>query len=324
MKAMLLSRLKVVVGGLLVLAVGFGGFGLTYRSASGQVNESPRRNAASSDAADQTPRSKRVATDELEELRLQIEALRHGLQATREQVKALQEELEAMRKGAEVRSAKAAEAQFQQSIGKAMMPVAPVGISMGSPPASANAGTSAATLNPTQPTAGYVPYAPQRPDQSPSQGVPIGSDKPVTLGLVRHSGEAVPGFFSTEQSRNSVGKLLTEAEAALSKLREHPGDKQATRELQRALVAIERLTQPQSAGSQPTSAMKRRAQLQSAGFVPPDKPSAEPNPLMPAQKQPDKQSTEPNPSIPAQKQPDKPSAEQNLSIPAQKQPVPTP
>jgi hypothetical protein len=82
MKAMLLSKLKLVWAVALAAVVGAGAVGLTYRQAAAQPGPS---NAPS--------RSARATADELEELRLEVAALRKGLEVTRERVKALEGEV---------------------------------------------------------------------------------------------------------------------------------------------------------------------------------------------------------------------------------------
>jgi RNA polymerase sigma factor (sigma-70 family) len=86
LKAMLLSKLKVVWIVLLAVAIGVGATGLTYRA----VADEPQQYT-------DAPRRARVASDELDELRLEIEALRRGLQATRERVKLLENEVQTLR-----------------------------------------------------------------------------------------------------------------------------------------------------------------------------------------------------------------------------------
>jgi hypothetical protein len=81
MKAMLLSKLKVVCAVVAAVSITAGATGLTYRAAA-----SPPRQAAEARAA-----------DDLEELRLEIAALRKGLQTTRDRVKALESEVQALR-----------------------------------------------------------------------------------------------------------------------------------------------------------------------------------------------------------------------------------
>jgi hypothetical protein len=85
LKVMLLSKLKASWAMGLVLLVGAGAVGLTYRPAAAQPK--PGSAGPASPAA-------RATADELEELRLEIAALRKGLEATRQQVKTLDRELQ--------------------------------------------------------------------------------------------------------------------------------------------------------------------------------------------------------------------------------------
>jgi RNA polymerase sigma-70 factor (ECF subfamily) len=85
-KAMLLNKIKGFVAVALVLLVGVGAFGLTYRPA---VAQSEKLRAA--------PQAGRVSPDELEELRLEVAALRKGLEVTRERVKALEGEVQTLK-----------------------------------------------------------------------------------------------------------------------------------------------------------------------------------------------------------------------------------
>jgi len=89
LKAMLLSKLKVICVLALAACVGFGATGLTYRALAAEPGQ----------AREASPRM-RAALDELEELRLEIEALRKGLQATRERVKSLESEVETLKQWA--------------------------------------------------------------------------------------------------------------------------------------------------------------------------------------------------------------------------------
>src|SRR5579884_2771929 len=83
LKAMLLSKLKIVWGVALAAVVGVGAVGLIYRPA---VAADPNQPGGGGRAA-------RATQDELEELRLEIAALRKGLQATRERVKTLEDQV---------------------------------------------------------------------------------------------------------------------------------------------------------------------------------------------------------------------------------------
>jgi RNA polymerase sigma factor (sigma-70 family) len=94
LKAMLITKLKAAWVVLLVVSVGAGAAGLTYRPASAQS----ARPAAG------------PARDDLEALRLEVEALRKSLQATRERVRLLEGELAAL-KGAKAKASKPAAAK---------------------------------------------------------------------------------------------------------------------------------------------------------------------------------------------------------------------
>jgi hypothetical protein len=103
MKAMLLSKLKLVWAVALAAVVGVGAVGLTYRQAAAQPapQTSPSAYAplrAAQAAPQPTPghapsRAAQATADELEELRLEVAALRKGLEVTRERVKALEGEV---------------------------------------------------------------------------------------------------------------------------------------------------------------------------------------------------------------------------------------
>jgi RNA polymerase sigma factor (sigma-70 family) len=86
MKTMLLTKLKAFVAVALVVFVGAGMVGLTYRPASAEPVG--------------VPTAARPLADELEELRLEVQALRKGLQITRERVKALEGEVASLKGGA--------------------------------------------------------------------------------------------------------------------------------------------------------------------------------------------------------------------------------
>jgi RNA polymerase sigma factor (sigma-70 family) len=87
-KAMLLSKLKLVWAVALAAVVGVGAVGLTYRQAAAQV--------APSNAP---PRAARATVDELEELRLEVAALRKGMEAMRERVKGLEDDVRTLKTG---------------------------------------------------------------------------------------------------------------------------------------------------------------------------------------------------------------------------------
>ena len=100
LKAMLLTKLKVAswaVG--VVLLVGAGAVGVTYRAAA---QDAPSRALQQTYAALAAQQKTRAAPDDLESLRLEIEALRRELRATKDLVKELQAEVRG-KKGAELK-----------------------------------------------------------------------------------------------------------------------------------------------------------------------------------------------------------------------------
>jgi RNA polymerase sigma factor (sigma-70 family) len=93
LKIMLLNKLKAFWAMGLVLLIGAGAVGLTYRPAAAQSPQpkpQPAREAEPSRAA-------RAPADDLEELRLEIAALRKGLEATRQRVKTLETEVQSLK-----------------------------------------------------------------------------------------------------------------------------------------------------------------------------------------------------------------------------------
>jgi RNA polymerase sigma factor (sigma-70 family) len=96
LKAMMLSKLKTMWAVALVVAIGAGAVGLTYRPAVAQP-PSPFADRPAEKLAPAAPLAGRAAPDELEELRLEVAALRKGLEVTRERVKALEGQVQSLR-----------------------------------------------------------------------------------------------------------------------------------------------------------------------------------------------------------------------------------
>jgi hypothetical protein len=85
LKTMFLNKLKSIWVAALVVVLGAGATGLSYRA----MGQQPA-------AAREAPLRTRVVLDEVEALRLEVEALRKGLQVTRERVKALEGDVQAL------------------------------------------------------------------------------------------------------------------------------------------------------------------------------------------------------------------------------------
>jgi RNA polymerase sigma factor (sigma-70 family) len=235
-KAMLLSKLKITAcaAGLMLMA-GLGATGLTYRA-----------------TAQQPTLGSRLQADELESLRLEIEALRKSLQATRERVRTLESEMSAMR------------GRFgSPRPGSRGMSGAGPGGGAGAPAGAS--GTGSQPLAPSQPLG---PDAqPRAPGGGPPGGVqgggpPRGGPQMgglanmmqmrhgpgadmMQMGHGRGAGQGMGGVM-----RNRTSDPVSDAEAALKKLRENPGDKQATEALERALKRLKEREKPDQPGEQ--------------------------------------------------------------------------
>jgi RNA polymerase sigma factor (sigma-70 family) len=216
MKAMFLSKLKITAcAAALMLLAGVGATGLTYRA-----------------TAEQPALASRPATDELEALRLEIEALRKSLQATRERVKTLEGEVSALKgqSGSPPR-------------GWSGMPGAAPGggaPAPGAPGAGAQPPASGAATD-LPGASGGLPEIPG----SHSSGLPgggAGGFKPPKMqGSLSASGGMHPlGMQPMHNMRMGSMKAdpVSDAEAALKKLRANPHDKTATEALERALKRL--------------------------------------------------------------------------------------
>jgi RNA polymerase sigma factor (sigma-70 family) len=146
----------------------------------------------------------RPQADELEALRLEIEALRKSLQATRERVKTLEEEVSALKR-------KNAGPRGGLPPGMQGMPGAP-----GHPPGM-----------------GPGPQAPAPPGFPGQPGAPG-----------RKPGGPPGGGASGFKPPKAPADPVSDAEAALKKLRANPGDEQATEALERALKQLKEREKP--------------------------------------------------------------------------------
>jgi RNA polymerase sigma factor (sigma-70 family) len=199
MKAMLLTKLKVAICvATLALAVGGGVSGLTYRATAEEPKQLEYYKVFLRGNAESRP-----VTDDLEALRLEIEALRKSLQATRERVKTLEGEVTALK-------------------GKRQGPqgMAPGGMQGGRPSG----------------MQGGMAGGPQGGMQGgrPGQGPGAGGPPKGGGGMMGMNMPGMPGMLQKATKSDPVA----DAENALRKLRENPGDKQATKLLERALHRI--------------------------------------------------------------------------------------
>jgi RNA polymerase sigma factor (sigma-70 family) len=199
LKAMLLSKLKITAcAASLVVLVGVGASGLTYQ-ATAQEPRTLEYEKVFAKSAESRP-----ASDDLEALRLEIEALRKSLQATRERVKTLEGEVSALkaRSGGPARSigspSQGTGGSSQGGAGQAMMGGGMMGMGGGM-------GMGGSTM------------------KSPNQ-----------------SGKGPMGGIRGDAGMRPKAKSdpVTDAENALKKLKENPGDKKATEALEKALQRL--------------------------------------------------------------------------------------
>jgi RNA polymerase sigma factor (sigma-70 family) len=232
LKAMLLSKLKVLWPVVLLVAIGAGATGLAYRAAAADPAQ-PR---------DAQPRV-RLAFDELEELRLEVAALRKGLESTRERVKSLESEVNALKQ-------------------PRLPPARSTGGSSLGPSSFGALGTTGGALG----FSGGGGLAGNL-GQSSSGGFAGG-------GLAGNLGQSSSGGFSggTAFSRSNTDKLnsiirtemskrrseqaeskakqdqdpLANAEKAIKELRQHPDNKQAAEQLERAVQWLKQRSKPKN------------------------------------------------------------------------------
>jgi RNA polymerase sigma factor (sigma-70 family) len=150
----------------------------------------------------------RPQADDLEALRLEIEALRKSLQATRQRVKTLEDEVSALKRKN-------------------------AGPGGGLPPGMRMPGA------PGRPAG----MAPGREDRVPPPGVPRPPGAPGG-----QPGGPPGGGASGFKPPNTPADPVSDAEAALKKLRANPGDKQATEALERALKRLKEREKPRVPG----------------------------------------------------------------------------
>jgi RNA polymerase sigma factor (sigma-70 family) len=154
----------------------------------------------------------RATADDLEELRLEVAALRKGLEATRARVKTLE---------AEVQTLKTGHAQ-------------PGGLKRTDLPWSAT----------TAPTQGHYWDPTNTPNQAPGQQPAPTSTSPSQRNPGMQTGQPLPWLSAPREKADSP---LTDAEAALKKLRKNPNDKEAADMLDRALQQLKEQQQKRHA-----------------------------------------------------------------------------
>jgi RNA polymerase sigma factor (sigma-70 family) len=234
-KAMLLSKLKLVWAVGLAAVVGVGAVGLTYRQAAAQV------------APANTPsRAAQATADELEELRLEVAALRKGLEVTRARVKALEHQVETLAAGRHGANDTTRDGKFQnltRSVGVGNVEGASKQTDLPQGTKPADPGKAQEPSKQTDLPQGTKPADPGKAQEPSKQtDLPQGT-KPADAA---HDGSKnSPNSNRPPQAsqhlrvhfRYSADPLGT-AEAALKTLRANPNDKQAADTLERALKQL--------------------------------------------------------------------------------------
>jgi RNA polymerase sigma factor (sigma-70 family) len=222
MKAMLLSKLKLVWAVALAAVVGVGAVGLTYRQVAAQTGPS---NAA--------PRASRAAADELEELRLEVAALRKGVEAMRERVRALEQKDQA------AGAARPTGSRDRGVVDHVMVPAEEHTVRPGRTYVNER-GTEEHTVRPGR------TYVNER--GTDEHTVRPGRTYVNERGTEEHT--VRPGRTYVNERKVDVNPLA-DAEVALKKLRANPNDKQAADALERALKQLKERAKPNAPANTP-------------------------------------------------------------------------
>lgn len=215
MKAMLLSKLKITVcAAALMLVAGVGATGLTYRATAQQ----PRQ---------ETAQANRPQADEFDALRLEIEALRKSLQATRERVKTLEGEVSVLK-------GRTGGTAGMKGSGKL-----PPGAEDNSSKQSGMMGMGGGMMGKGGGMMGGMHNQMLQQMQKQRQMMQGSMSGPGAKMMQRRPGQGMGGMMRREPS-----DPVSDAEAALKKLRANPGDEQATEELERALKKLKEREKP--------------------------------------------------------------------------------
>jgi RNA polymerase sigma factor (sigma-70 family) len=237
LKAMLLTKLKITVCvATLAIVAGVGATGLTYRATAQGLPH---------DIAFPLAETRRTQADDLEALRLEIEALRKSLQATRERVKSLEDEVSALK----------GQRQGPQGIAPGGGRGGRPGNKQDGPSGGLQGGPAGQGVGPGRgaggPPQGGGPNAFQLPPGMPQDMMPPGSNTPPGMPQgMKPLGMKGGGMMRGGGGMRPKPKTdpVTDAENALKKLRENPGDKQATESLERALKQLKEREKPKGRG----------------------------------------------------------------------------
>jgi RNA polymerase sigma factor (sigma-70 family) len=256
MKAMLLSKLKLVCVVAVAVSISAGAAGLTYRATA-----SPTQQATGARAA-----------DDWEELRLEIAALRKGLQTTRDRVKVLEEEVQALRGHVGAGGSMGSMMHGMMGMpggqgagGASTIPGMPGGGGPapdlpGGPVGQAQGASMAQMMQGMKAGGAMMPGVPG------AMGMPLGptaggSNQPGAMQPMMGGGMGpyVPGSkppTSDTKPENALPKKhlrvrladdpVANAETLLRRLKDHPDDKEAADALERAVRRLKERAQPKT------------------------------------------------------------------------------
>ena len=225
-KAMLLSKLKVVWGVVLAVVVSAGAVGMMYRPAVAADPQEPRRDGA------------QATEDELDELRLEIAALRKGLQATRERVKTLENQLTLLRPPERDRlGAGRVNSSSTEMMMQMMRGIGQPGAQTGG---GNKAGSAGSNNRPGEEGSGDkrsgTGNSNSQPGEQGSGSKPSGATKSSQEGATRSFVKYETTLYKVLAVQNDS---FAAVQAALNDLRTQPNDPRAMERLQRAVKRLE-------------------------------------------------------------------------------------
>ena len=177
--------------------------------------------AAAADPAQtrEAPQRARLVLDDLEELRLEVQALRKGLESTRARVKSLEAEVDTLKRQQRVTP--------MQGSGQGMPGGGILGFQGGGNFGSFNGGTG---------FSGGGGFAGGGSGFAGSGGSFVPSDAEI---IRRYRDDLAKKANQLQRAKpKATPDPLADAEQAIKELRQHPGNKQATEQLERALQAL--------------------------------------------------------------------------------------
>jgi RNA polymerase sigma factor (sigma-70 family) len=254
LKAMFLSKLRLVSAMFLAVSVGVGLAGWSYRAMAQTDPSTQQPNYPATATREDRPARpvERPLADELDALRLEIDALRKEVRADRERIKALEAEAHARNeKPADLYQNAPKSEHLNRFSSEHLLnrfPQDNAGADMRNQP-----GQQPGNLYQNAPMSESFNRFSQTDAGADKQKQPGQLSGPDTAGTKKgQSSDRMDSFLAPSQRRQRSSDAFAEAESALRKLRQNPRDKQAAQALERATqrlkveAAGERLEDPNS------------------------------------------------------------------------------